>query len=188
MLPPSAVAFLRFDDVDILSEPARLYASPALEARLSADFAHLFTGMHGYVVDEVVQWDVERSWPLGQPSPGIKQISFVHKLPTIDGTEFRYRYQQGHGPIARVHHPGIWRYTLNFVVEAVTPDAPPLDAIAELHFQTEDDFRNRYYRDTDSPKTVAADVARFRSSPARQSGLVDQCSAPQLRRAGAGPQ
>jgi uncharacterized protein (TIGR02118 family) len=156
-----AVAFLRFDDVSVLDDPARLYASHAFEERVAADGAYLFSAMHGYIVDEVVHRDVPRTLPLGHPSPGVKQISLLRRRPELDATEFRRQYEHEHGPLTLREHPGLWRYIQNFVVDAVTPDAPPLDAIAERHFRSEDDFRTGSYRNGDSRRVLAEDSARF---------------------------
>jgi hypothetical protein len=156
-----AVAFLRFDDVSVLNDPARLYASHEFEERMAADGAYLFSAMHGYIVDEVVHRDVPRAGPLGQPSPGVKQISLLRRRPDLDATEFRRVYEHEHGPLTLREHPGLWRYIQNFVVDAVTPDAPPLDAITERHFRSEDDFRTGSYRNDDSRRVLNDDSARF---------------------------
>jgi uncharacterized protein (TIGR02118 family) len=156
-----AVAFLRFDDVSVLNDPSRLYANHEFEERMAADGAYLFSAMHGYIVDEVVQRDVARTWPLGQPSPGVKRISLLRRRPELDAAEFRRRYEHEHGPLTLQEHPGLWRYIQNFVVDAVTPDAPPLDAITERHFRSEEDFRIGSYRNDDSSRVLTEDSARF---------------------------
>jgi hypothetical protein len=158
---PDAIAFLRFDDVSVLNDPARLYASHEFEERLAADGTYLFSAMHGYIVDEVVHRNAPRAWPLGQPSPGVKQISLLCRHPEIDATEFRRRYEHEHGPLTLREHPGLWRYIQNFVVDAVTPDAPPLDAIAERHFRSDDDLRIGSYRNDSSRRVLSEDSARF---------------------------
>ena len=156
-----AIAFLRFDDVSVLNDPARLYASREFEERVAADGVYLFSAMHGYLVEEVVHRDVPRTVPLGQPSPGVKQISLLRRRPELDATEFRRIYEHEHGPLTLHEHPGLWRYIQNFVVDAVTPDAPPLDAITERHFSSEDDFRTGSYRNDDSRRVLNEDSARF---------------------------
>jgi hypothetical protein len=156
-----AIAFLRLDDVSVLDDPAHLYASHEFEERVAADGAYLFSAMHGYIVDEVVHRDVPRTWPLGQPSPGVKRISLLRRRPELDATEFRRRYEHEHGPLTLREHPGLWRYIQNFVVDAVTPDAPPLDAITERHFRSEDEFRAGSYRNDDSRRVLTEDSVRF---------------------------
>jgi hypothetical protein len=159
--PVDAIAFLRFDDLGVLSDPARLYATRELEERLTADGAYLFSRMHGYVVDEIVQWDTERTWPLGQPSPGVKEISLVRKALDADRDEFRRHLEDAGGPHAPGRHPGVRRSVQNFVVDAVTADAAPLDALIELQFRTEEDFRDGHRVDGESTSASADDAARF---------------------------
>jgi hypothetical protein len=66
-----------------------------------------------------------------------------------------------HFPLARVHHPAIWHYVQNVVVRALTPAAPEVDGIAELHFRTAKDLRDRFYDSEEGRRTIAADVRRF---------------------------
>ena len=158
--PVDAIAFLRFDHLSVLSDPARLYATRELEERLTADGTYLFSGMHGYVVDESVQWNTERTWPLGEPSPGVKEISLVRKALDVDRDEFRRQLEDAGGPDAPGRYPGVCRSVQNFVIDAVTPDAAPLDALIELQFRTEEDFRAGHR--VDRERTSASDdAARF---------------------------
>lgn len=115
---------------------------------------------HAYRVDEVVHWDYERDWPDGELSPGIVAFYFVRRRPDLSQEEFRKRYQEGHAPLARVQHPGIWRYAQSYV-EWRSPGAPEWHAISQLHFRSVEDFRTRFYRDEESPAIVAEDIARF---------------------------
>ncbi|MGH0029633.1 MAG: EthD family reductase [Myxococcota bacterium] len=109
---------------------------------------------HGYRVREVLHWDD------GGVSPGLVAFYFVRRRPDLSSEAFEERYREGHAPLARVQHPGLRRYAQNFVEES-TAGAPHWDAIAQLHFAGEREFRERFYRDAESPAIVAADVARF---------------------------
>lgn len=124
------------------------------------------TPVTAYLVDERVQWDYERDWADGEPSPGVKQLSFVRRLPSLTRAEFAAHWNDLHAPLARVHHPGIWRYVQNVVVEPLTPDAPELDGVAELHFRTIDDLRDRMYDSEDGKARIRADVKTFIDVPA----------------------
>ncbi len=115
---------------------------------------------HAYRVDEVVHWDYERDWPDGEFSPGVVVFYFVRRREDLDQQEFIRRYREGHAPLAREHHPGIWRYAQNYVSEA-SPGAPVWHAISQLHFRSEEDFRTRFYRDEKSPAIIADDITRF---------------------------
>lgn len=139
-----AVSFRWNDDPAIVTEEPR-----AAISRVDA-----------YRVDEVIHWDRLPRWPTVGRSPGVKMMAFVRGLPELSPEEFRDRYLQ-HADVAREHHPGIARYVQNFVTEALTEGVPALSAIAELHFETESDLTERFYRDDASPKAVADDVHRF---------------------------
>lgn len=119
-----------------------------------------------YLADERVQWDYERDWPDGTPSPGVKRMSFVRRVPAIDHGEFARHWGEQHAPLARVHHPGIWRYVQNVVIEPLTGTAPELDGIAELHFRSYDDLQHRMYDSDEGKEIIRADVRRFLDAPA----------------------
>jgi uncharacterized protein (TIGR02118 family) len=114
-----------------------------------------------YAVDERVRIDYERDWPDGTPSPGPRRVSFVRRAPDISRDDMARHWGEVHLPLARVHHPAIWRYVQNVVVEPLTPDAPDVDGIAELHFRTVDDLRNRFYDSEEGKRIVGEDVQRF---------------------------
>ncbi len=119
-----------------------------------------------YAVDERVQWDYERDWPDGTSSPGVKRLSFVRRVPAIDHDEFARHWSEQHAPLARVHHPGIWRYVQNVVVEPLTDRTPELDGVAELHFRTYADLQHRMYDSDEGKEIIRADVRRFLDAPA----------------------
>ena len=115
---------------------------------------------HAYRVEEIVHWDYQRDWPDGVLSPGVVVFYFVRRREDLSQQEFARRYRDGHAPLARVHHPRIWRYVQNYVVER-SPAAPEWHAISSLHFRSEEDFRTRFYRDEKSPAIIAEDITRF---------------------------
>lgn len=113
-----------------------------------------------YPVDEVLHWNRLPDVSIGSDVPGLQLIVFIRRPPHLSATDFRDRYLE-HAEIARVHHPGIARYVQNYVIERPSAGAPAVDAITEICFASEDDFRERFYRDEESKKIVAADVPRF---------------------------
>jgi hypothetical protein len=146
---------------DVGGDVGRVGGGDARGAATDLDpaLAALVVGADAYLVDDIVQWEhVDHA---GSLDVGIKQIAMVGRLDGLDRSEFRRRYARGHGPLARIQHPGIWRYTQRFVVEDLTPDAPPIDTFAELHFRTLDDFRTRFYLNAEAPSVVADDTAEF---------------------------
>ena len=114
-----------------------------------------------YVVEEHVRIDYARDWPDGIESPGVRRISFVQAAPGLSRSEMARHWGEVHWPIARVHHPALWRYVQNVVVEPITPDAPAIDGIAELHFRSIADLRDRFYDSDEGRQIVAEDVRAF---------------------------
>ncbi len=118
-------------------------------------------GVDAYVVEEHVRIDYDRDWPDGTESPGVRRISFVRAAPGLTRAEMARHWGEVHWPIAQVHHPALWRYVQNVVVEPVTTDAPEVDGIAELHFRSIADLRDRFYDSDEGLRIVAEDVRQF---------------------------
>jgi hypothetical protein len=129
---------------------------PTVLHRWFAD-AHL----DAYLVEERVLIDYRRDWPDGVESPGVRRISFVQAAPGVSRREMAEHWAEVHWPIARVHHPALWRYVQNVVVEPVTPQAPAVDGIAELHFRNITDLRDHFYDSHEGRRIVADDVRLF---------------------------
>lgn len=141
-------------------EPRSQKADGLLAAWWDTDAPRTLPASHAYRVDEVLHWDYERGWPDGEASPGVVVFYFVRRREDLSQEEFATRYREGHAPLAREHHPGIWRYVQNYVT-ARSPGAPEWHAISSLHFRSEQDFRERFYRDAESPAIIAQDIERF---------------------------
>jgi len=143
------------------ARPSRLVGLAALEVADVAAGAELLAlaaaggGLDAWATERVVHWDA-----LGAVGAAVVMLCLVRRRPDLLAGEFRERYRE-HARVARVHHPGVARYAQSFVVRALTRHAPPADAFAELHFASERDLRERFYRDAASPDVVARDVARF---------------------------
>jgi uncharacterized protein (TIGR02118 family) len=151
------------DHVGAPTRPSRVAGTVVQDADarvLDPAIAALVAGADGYLVEGVVQWERVEGSP-ATTGLGVKQVALVGRLEGLDRAEFRRRYAEGHGPLARIQHPGVWRYTQRFVVDDLTPDAPPIDAFAELHFRTVDDFQQRFYLNDEAPNVVADDTAEF---------------------------
>jgi uncharacterized protein (TIGR02118 family) len=114
-----------------------------------------------YRVEEHLQWDYQRTWPLGQPSPGIKRIAFLQRVPSITREEFARHWTEEHTPLARRHHPTLWRYAQNVMPEPLTPDTPPCDGIVELSFKDPADMTERMYDSAEGREIIDRDVATF---------------------------
>jgi uncharacterized protein (TIGR02118 family) len=113
-----------------------------------------------YAVSERVQLDHARTWAVGQRSPGVKVIYLTRRPAGLDAREAARLWRE-HAPLARRHHAGMSRYVQNGVIEALTPGAPVVHGIAELHFPTMEDLEQRMYDSPAGRAVIAADAARL---------------------------
>ena len=109
----------------------------------------------GYRVEERLHWD------LGPPSATVSRFSFVRRRPDLTRAQFADHWSMVHAPLARRHHPALWRYVQNVVIEPVTTDAPEVDGIAELGFRSTQDLSTRMYDSPEGMAAIRADVRRF---------------------------
>ena len=114
----------------------------------------------GYRVEERPRWDdaAERQGP---PVEGVTRISFVRRRPGLTRRQFADHWTNVHTPLARRHHPALWRYVQNVVVAPLTAGAPEVDGIAELGFRSIDDMTARMYDSPEGTEIIRADVRRF---------------------------
>jgi hypothetical protein len=129
----------------------------------------------GYLTEDAVQWDHLEAEATADV--GVKQIALVGRSDGLSRDEFRSRYDGQHGPLCRIQHPGVWRYAQRFVVEDLTADAAAVDAFAELHFRTADDFRRRFYLNATAPGVVAEDTGEFLSLRRTFTVMCDEVEA-----------
>lgn len=97
---------------------------------------------------------------VGTDTPGLKMISFVKRRADLSPQEFDERYRQ-HIEVAKEHHAGIWQYAQSLVEQVLTADAPPIDGISELWFESATDFAERFYSTPESPAAVQEDTKGF---------------------------
>lgn len=109
---------------------------------------------------EAIQWDYEQSWS-GTQTPGMKQISFLTRAAGLTRSQFAAHWQEIHAPLASKHHPTIWRYVQNVLVERLTADAPEIDGVAELSYRSYEDWRDRKYDSPEGQTIITADIPRF---------------------------
>ncbi|TML13608.1 MAG: hypothetical protein E6G39_09720 [Actinobacteria bacterium] len=109
--PVAALAFVGFDDLDVLADPAQL-----------------------------TRWGVNRTWPLGQSSPGVQRITLAGRRPGLAATEFRMLCEE---LVASDSHGPTLGGALSIVVGTVNPDAPTLDAIIELRYSMIDEWADQ---------------------------------------------
>jgi uncharacterized protein (TIGR02118 family) len=163
--PPGApeldsIGELSFDSLD--DYRTRLYDSPEGEALIRADVAGFLGGADAYVTTEHVQKDTTRPAVPGARSSGVKLVCPLVRRPDLTHEQFVAHWLERHAPLARRHHPGLTRYVTNVVDEGLSPDAPPLDGIAELSFATaEDAGAARMFDSPEGERIVRDDIGRF---------------------------
>ena len=116
----------------------------------------------GYLVTESVPLAYEgRTWPDGERSPGVKQITMFDKRSDIDDAEFFARWHGSHTPLTFEVHP-VCLYVRHAVARAVTDGAPRWRGIVEEGLREVEDLTDpmRYFSAGDSPDTLDHNVKR----------------------------
>jgi uncharacterized protein (TIGR02118 family) len=156
--PYDGITALYFRELD---EFLNYYTSQQENEHLRAQEERLLSETHVYHLEEVIHWDNLKSRTAGVPSPGFKIIPFSCRNPHFSKEEFDEHYRNVHSALAREHHPGIGRYVQNFVQAPLSAMAPEIDAFAELHFPTFEDYRDRFYARAESTKIIGRDLVSF---------------------------
>lgn len=160
-----AIAEMWFDSVGDFTDRARRYDSAEAAIAIEEDASELFGGVTAYRVEECVQRDYERSWPDGEPSPGVKLVYPVRRAAALSREQFVQHWQGKHVPLVLRYMRGISRYATNVVVEPMG-HAPEIDGIVELHYLDPDALKGPRYNAPAAEALVAEDVAQF-LTPAR---------------------
>ena len=88
-----------------------------------------------YLVTESVPMQPP-SVPEGERVPGLSNIALLRRPAELDEQTWLARWQGDHTPVA-IETQSTFGYVQNYVVRALTPDAPPLSAIVEELFPIE---------------------------------------------------
>jgi hypothetical protein len=116
----------------------------------------------GYLVTESVPLAYEtRTWPDGERSPGVKQITMFDKRADIDDAQFFARWHGSHTPLTFEVHP-VCLYVRHAVARAVTEGAPRWRGIVEEGLREVEDLTDpmRYFSAGGSPDTLEHNVKR----------------------------
>lgn len=90
----------------------------------------------------------------------VKLVFLCRRRPDISHDRYIRLLLEDHVPIALRHHPTMRKYVVN-IVDSGPGAGLALDSIAELSFDTLEDYRQRLYDSPDGQRIVQADVARF---------------------------
>jgi hypothetical protein len=116
----------------------------------------------GYLVTESVPLAYDgRTWPDGERSPGVKQITMFDKRSDIDDAQFFARWHGSHTPLTFEVHP-VCLYVRHAVARAVTGGAPRWRGIVEEGLREVEDLTDpmRYFSAGGSPDTLEHNVKR----------------------------
>jgi hypothetical protein len=111
-------------------------------------------------LDERPGWDRSEGEADPLAANAVKMVSFVVRRPEVDRPKFERDYGE-HVAVARVHHPGVWRYVQNLVLDGTGAGAEGVEAVSELWYPSRDDFLTRFYATDESPGVVKTDNEEY---------------------------
>jgi uncharacterized protein (TIGR02118 family) len=114
----------------------RLYDSPEGQEIIRRDVARFMTGgADTYATTEYVQRKFSPpSAPLGQRSPGSKEIWLLKRRGGMSRQAFLDHWLHVHAPLALASHPGLAQYVVSVVEARLSESGERWDGFAELHF------------------------------------------------------
>jgi hypothetical protein len=124
---------------------------------------------HGYLVTESVPRRQARTWPIGEPTPGVSMVTVLDKPAHVSHDEFLHKWTTAHTPLSLAWLPLVG-YVRNHVVRPLDADAPAAAGIVTEHFAELDDVLDpeRFLSAVGRPELVAerqaamtADVVDF---------------------------
>jgi len=115
-----------------------------------------------------------------------KLVFLCRRRPDISHEEYARKVLGGHVPLALRHHATMRHYVVNIVDRAQIPGSPEIDSVAELSFDSMEDYRERLYDSPEGEQIIHRDVLGFmggadtyecsehvhRESPERRLGRV----------------
>jgi len=113
-----------------------------------------------WLVSEHVPMAYDRTWPSGEPSPGVRMVSTIHRRAGMSRADFAAYWLGPHTDVAKSYTVPVWHYNQNVVVEALTLDSRE-DGFVGMHFRSAEEMRARWQ---DYPAEAAAgarDAAEF---------------------------
>jgi uncharacterized protein (TIGR02118 family) len=157
--PFDSIGELVFDSLDDYRH--RLYDSPAGRAAIERDVAGFIGQAHAYVVHEHVQKDTRGAPRAGERTAGVKMIAPLRRRADLTHEQFVDHWLGTHVPLARRHHPGMSRYVTNVVEQKLSSSGEEWDGVAELHFDSPEDFSGRLFDSKEGEAIVRADIEKF---------------------------
>jgi hypothetical protein len=155
--PPSAAGESPSFDVAVQQWWRSSSGAPVVSSPLASLLRAPGGGLTEYLVRETVQKSDGRVFSGSRAKPGIKVIYLVRRHEHLSNQEAKARWSR-HAGTAREHHVGMSQYIQNGVIRPLTPGAPLVHGIAELHFPTRGDLETRIYGTVEGRTAVQQDV------------------------------
>ena len=109
---------------------------------------------------------IDRMRVAGTRSPGVKYIVLCRFHEDMPASAVQRSWAH-HVPLALRVHVGADIYIRHWVEETLTPNAPPVEGVTELHFPTLEDMRTRWFIDEDGRRQIIQDIGHFLASGTR---------------------
>lgn len=90
-----------------------------------------------------------------------KLMFLCRRRPDITHEEYAHKVLDGHVPLALRHHATMRHYVVNIVDRVQLRDSPEIDSVAELSFDSLEDYRERLYDSPEGEQVIHADVVGF---------------------------
>ena len=155
--PFDSMAALYFDSLEDYRE--RLYDSPEGQAIIGRDVEGFLGGADAYATRELVHKDESPRTPLGERTPGVKQIILIKRHPELSREQFVAHWREVHVPLVLEQLPRLVRYVTNEVEMRVSESGVDWDGIAEFSFAGPGDATGT----AQSQRLRGADTTRFTS-------------------------
>jgi len=141
----------------------RLYDSPEGEEIIRRDVARFMRGSaDAYATTEYVQRKTAPATaPLGQRSPGEKEIWLLQRREGMSRQAFVDHWLHVHVPLALASRPRLSQYVVNVVEARLSETGERWDGIAELHLSSPNEAQTTDADVSEARERVAADLNGF---------------------------
>jgi hypothetical protein len=119
------------------------------------------SSVSSYLCSEIVEKDETG----GKPA-GVKYIAQLYLFDDLPDSAAQRSWAQ-HASLALKVHVGMSKYVRNWVIQALSPDALPIQGIVELHFPTMTDMQERWFADDRGRDEIVHDLGHFLKSANR---------------------
>jgi len=96
-----------------------------------------------FKVEEALPVALKKTWPDGEPTPGVCLLTLFHRKPGIDYDTFINRWHNGHTPLSLKIHP-LTHYNRNVVLQKLCDHSDWYDGIVEEMTRTRSELLNPF--------------------------------------------